>query len=162
MDAIRYAIEMETQINKMVQLTAAEADRERMLLVEVLIKHQGKMLEVLLAAEKAGAKYHSQIEIPALFDEAKWQEAMADMIIHPESLVSQLSLLWMLQALYDKSFQYYRQAGYNTPMPAAKYFYSSLAEVKNMIRRRIDAASHVLSNEVWGEIGFAPYVIGKE
>lgn len=162
MNAIQYAIQLERQINNTLQLIATDADSRIIPLVEVLAKHQGKMLEILLAVENAGIAGYSQVEIPALFDESKWQEAVAAVNFNSKSLVTQLSLLWAIQAFYDKSFQYYRQAGQNTPFPAEKYFFSSLAEVKNMIRRRIDAVSHVLSNEIWGEIGFAPYIIGKE
>lgn len=163
MEAIQYAIELETNLKKMIVVISEGSDQEMMLLTDVLTKHQVKTIDLLKAMQAELGNFDPQTKVSALLDDPEWHEAIGRISGQGESgIVSQACILWMLYALYDKTFQYYRQASHNTPQPTSRYFYSSLAEVKNIIRRRLDAASRVLSNEVWGQVGFAPFVIGKE
>ena len=164
MEAIQYAIELETHIKNMIAVISTGSDQQMIMLANVLSKHQIKTIELLRTIQAEKGNFDPQAKVSALLDDPEWHEAINGISGEGagRNVVSQSCNLWMLYALYDKTFQYYRQASQNTPQPTAKYFYSSFAEVKNIIRRRLDAASRVLSNEVWGQIGFAPFIIGKE
>lgn len=164
MEAIQYAIALETHIKKIISVISEGSGQEMILLADVLTNHQVKTIELLKFMQTRLGNFDAQAEVSALFDDPKLHEAIRGISGQGEggSVVSQSCILWTLYALYDRTFQYYRQASHNTPQPTDKYFYSSLAEVKNIVRRRIDAASRVLSNEVWGQVGFAPFIIGKE
>lgn len=164
METIQYAIELEMHIKKMIVVVSAGSDQQMILLADVLTKHQVKTIELLKAMQAEKGNFDPQAKVSALLDDPECHGAIGGISGQGESssVVSQSCILWMLYALYDRTFQYYRQASHNTQQPTSRYFYSSLAEVKNIIRRRLDAASRVLSNEVWGQVGFAPFIIGKE
>lgn len=73
-----------------------------------------------------------------------------------------LATLWLLYSLVDKSGQFYQQAALNSAHPATRLYLSSLAEVKAMLRRRLDSLLRMVYNEVWADVGFAPFLLGKD
>jgi hypothetical protein len=73
-----------------------------------------------------------------------------------------ICVLWMVYALIEKSAQYYRQAALNSFHPALKIFMGSLCEVKDILRVRTAACVRIGYNDIWGKIGFAPFVLGKD
>jgi hypothetical protein len=73
-----------------------------------------------------------------------------------------LVALWAIYAALDKSAQFYRQAVLNTPYPLPRLFWGSLAEIKTMMRRRVDGLLRVMYNGIWEQIGFAPFALGRE
>lgn len=162
MEALNYAIEMEKQNRDLLRLFEGSAHQELVCLISILTKHQDAIIEILANAAGSASKPLAVGNAASLFDDTLWRQSVARISENPKSLVSQAGVFWMIYALYDKSFQYYQQASQNSPMPTDKYFLTSLAEIRRVTKLRIDTVIRVLSNEVWGQIGFAPFVLGKE
>ncbi|MDR3591895.1 MAG: hypothetical protein P4N41_19750 [Negativicutes bacterium] len=91
-----------------------------------------------------------------------WQKILRDFSAATEKNLFSLTALWMTQALVEKSGQFYQQAAANSAHPATRLFFASLAETKHMLRRRVDGLMRVIYNSVWAEIGFAPFLLGKD
>ena len=70
--------------------------------------------------------------------------------------------LWSIHAMLDKASQFYLQASKQVEPPQLRLFFSNLAEIKLMLRRRVGAVERILANQAWKEIGFPPGLLGKE
>ena len=72
------------------------------------------------------------------------------------------AVLWSVHAMLDKNAQFYQQASKQSLQPQFHLFFASIAELKIMLRRRIDGVERVLANQVWKSIGFSPVLLGRE
>ena len=64
--------------------------------------------------------------------------------------------------MLDKNTQFYQQASKHSMQPQVRLFFGSVAELKLMLRRRIDGVERVVANQVWKSVGFAPGLLGKD
>jgi len=108
------------------------------------------------------SRYPGVDSVALLGSDDAWQKLLRDFAAVPDKTISSLTALWMTHTLVEKSGQFYQQAAANSPHPTTRLFFSSLAETKNMLRRRVDGLMRVLYNEIWAEIGFAPFLLGKD
>ncbi len=93
-------------------------------------------------------------------ENADWKKLISE--LPAVNTIEDLVILWSIYASFDKLEQFYRQAGLNSPHPLTRAYFQSLSENKALFRRRIDGFLRSLSNDVWGKIGFAPFVLGRE
>jgi len=87
----------------------------------------------------------------------EWRILTRDFADAPNKSIICLILLLAAVEFLDKSEQFYRQAAVNSAHPTTKFFISSMAEVKAILRRRVDGVLRVMYNQAWGELGFAPF-----
>jgi hypothetical protein len=73
-----------------------------------------------------------------------------------------LLLLWMLHAAVERTMHYYQQAAANSAYPAQRQFFTSLVQCKLLMKKRLDSIMRIMYNHAWAEIGFAPFVLGKD
>lgn len=91
-----------------------------------------------------------------------WQQSAGSLKTAAGENIAVLTTLWQLSILVERSGQFYQQAALNSAHPATRLYLSSLAEVKGMLRRRLDSLLRVVYNEVWGAVGFAPFMLAKD
>ena len=116
-----------------------------------------------VAAEvNVNVEAYPQVDI-AIFtgNDTVWQK-QAVVLASTATTTNDLVALWAIYAALDKSAQFYRQAVLNTPHPLSRLFWGSLAEIKTMMRRRVDGLLRVMYNGIWEQIGFAPFALGRE
>lgn len=97
-----------------------------------------------------------------LGEDDAWQHLTKSFSSAQDKSLTNLTALWMIYTLIEKSTQFYQQASKNSAHPAERLFFGSLAEIKGMLRRRIDSLTRIMYNELWGEVGFAPFILGKD
>lgn len=159
---LQFAIELETAIDHQLAVHAAAAGTE----VAFALLHtcQTGFLELLAAAQAIDvdlAAYPPVQEEPLLGAAAAWQQLTVH--IQPEvSNLQELAAFWSIYAAIDKTVQFYQQAAANSAHPQTRLFFSSLSQVKSMLRRRLAGLIQIYYNHYWGEIGFAPFLLGKD
>lgn len=147
----------------MMQHVSAEQPAYRNVLI-LLLKLQALFkLDVKKALDvNAANETYSQIDLDALVgSDNEWEQVSQAFATSSPSSVN-LTTIWMIYALIERSGQFYQQAANNSAYPSTKLFLSSLFQVRNIIRRRIGSILRVLYNNVWEEIGFAPFLLGKD
>jgi hypothetical protein len=165
MNSIEFAIIMETSVRQEFENVRREAPAELLPLLNLLLTLQ---TEYILLLEKAQiingntGNYPQPDDTALISSEADWQELVsAFAAVSPKQPLA-LTTLWMICALSEKSSQFYQQAATNTPYQTTRLFLSSLAQIKNMLKRRINGVMRIMHNDVWGEVGFAPFLLGKD
>lgn len=94
--------------------------------------------------------------------EKEWLQVMASLKQVEFKNTDDLILFWMLYALAERTLQYYQQAAANSAYPAARQFFTALCQCKLLQKKRIDSIMRILYNHAWAEVGFAPFVLGKD
>lgn len=94
--------------------------------------------------------------------ESNWQQLTQ--AFNPSELPNSddLVILWSVYAVIDRAEQYYRQAAQFSMQQQERLFFSSLAELKGKLRRKIDFVQRIISNQVWSVVGFSPGKLAKE
>ena len=159
-----YAIKMETAVSRQFQEVQVLAPNQLKPFLTLLLQSQDIMSQLLVAG-MAVDPAHSHFPEPDLTasvaNDMQWKQA-GEIMLTPEELSVALACLWSAGALLDKTGQFYRQAGINSIYPTERIFFSSLAEVKLLLRRRTNGITQSLGNQLWTEIGFSPFTLAKE
>lgn len=165
MNVLLFAATLEASIRQEIEAVTRQAPDELQPFLTVLGKFQVEFELLLDRAQYTNVDVgrYPGVDLAALLgtDDA-WQKILRDFAAAAEKKVTSLTALWMVQALVEKSGQLYHQAGANSAHPSTRLFFASLAETKNMLRRRIDGLMRVMYNEIWADIGFAPVLLGKD
>jgi hypothetical protein len=130
-------------------------------------------LQMLLAAENSWNELFTIAEIePREYPEPKaealagsdkeWQGIALDLKNTPADNTESLVLFWMLYAFIERTTQYYQQAAANCAYPADRQFFLALAQCKLLLKKRIDGIMRIMYNHAWAEVGFAPFLLGKD
>ncbi|MBP2653029.1 MAG: hypothetical protein H6Q73_598 [Firmicutes bacterium] len=165
MKELRFAVVLEASIRHEVEHIAKQASAELQLVLDIVSRFQAEfelLLDRACSIDVSNGKYP---EVPVnvlLGSDGEWQQAIKSFTLSGDKSVANLTNLWMIIALIENSRQFYQQALLNCPYPTARIFLSSLAEIKIILRRRIDGVLRGMYNEVWAQVGFAPFVIGKD
>jgi hypothetical protein len=165
MKMFRFAAGLEAQIRQETEAVTAQAPPELQAVVLAVCRFEAEFELLLDRAQYVDVDTGSYPEVNAaalLGDGSVWEDAKARLGTYGEPTVPALAVLWFLHTLTERSGQYYQQAALNSAHPAAKLFFASLAEVKAMLRRRLDGLLRQLYNGAWAEVGFAPFVLGKD
>ncbi|WP_371369195.1 hypothetical protein SRRS_24710 [Sporomusa rhizae] len=161
MNPIQFALEIETAISSEIA-SLADIVTENLPFITLLEQFQDGFLQLLFAAEATNidiAHYPNVDETKLLGLDTAWQEA-----INPSKINTNIKVLTKLWAVYtaiDKSVQFYHQAALNNAHPQTRIFFSSLSHVKKILQRRVNGIIQVYDNHYWGELGFAPFMLGK-
>ena len=159
---IQFAIELETAINS--QLTKLSVPADTASIISLIHNCQMNFLELLSAADAINidtAPYPPVTEAQLLGPDTAWQQ----LTLHTDTTNASLQVfttLWPIYMAIDKTAQFYQQAAANSAQPQTRLFFSSLSHVKKILRRRLDGIIQIYYNHYWGEIGFAPFVLGKD
>ena len=161
MTSLEFAVELEEEIIRQIEFLARAAPPGPAKILAALARAEKNFSGLV---KKAGGinldlEPYPAIDAEKLLGEdfllqGAWQAKM--------NLQENLCVLLMVCALIEKSTQYYQQAALNSPHPSLRLFLRSLAEVKNIQRGRLAACVRVAYNEVWEEVGFAPFLLGKD
>jgi hypothetical protein len=164
MKVFDYALEMEGSIQYSLNQAQRDAVPEISELLACLIKYQNDFIALLsLATEKVSdLSPFPAVKPETMLNDAQYREIMKQITDRCAELTSDIAVIWSAYSLFERSWQFYQQASYHSVQPAARILFSSLAESKNIVRLRLDHTMRILYNEVWGRVGFAPFVLGKE
>lgn len=165
MKTLQFAAGLEAQIRQETEAVVAQAPAGLQDVVAAVGKFQAEFELLLDRAQYVDVDTGRYPEVNAaalLGPDGVWQEATARLGTAGEATVPVLASLWFLHTLTEKSGQFYQQAALNSAHPATRLFLASLAEVKTMLRRRLDGLLRQLYNAAWSEVGFAPFVLGKD
>lgn len=165
MDRFHFAASLEASLRKELENVSKQASPELQPFLDMVNKFQVEFELLLDRAQYTNvdtAKYPAVEATGLLGNDATWQKIVQDFGQEKDKSVEDITVLWMLQILMEKSGQFYLQAAANSAHPAARLFFSSMAEAKGMLRRRFDGMLRVLYNETWANLGFAPFILGKD
>lgn len=161
---IQFALTLESAINTQIETitgTAAGA----MPVITLINNFQNNFFKLLTIASSIDvdtAKY-PPVETAELFgSDTAWQQLAHQ--TNPAAVeldMNILAQLWSIFTLIDRSTQFYQQAAANSAHPATRLFFHSLAEAKKIIRGRVAGIIQMLHNHHWGQLGFAPFILGK-
>lgn len=159
---LHFAIELETAINSQLTTLAAPAD-----IIPVITLIHSCQMNFLALLSSAGAinidsaPYPLVTEDQLLGSDTSWQQ----LTLHTDATNASLQVfttLWPIYMATDKTVQFYQQAAANSAQPQTRLFFSSLSHVKKILCRRLGGIIQIYYNHYWGEIGFAPFVLGKD
>jgi hypothetical protein len=161
---IQFALELETAINKKIDPLLETA--ELFPVITLINSFQQGFFKLLIIAKSIDvdtAKYPVVEASELLGSDTAWQQLALQPT--PSEVVENmdtLTTLWSICSLIDRSTQYYQQAAANNAHPATRLFFHSLAESKKIIRGRLAGIIHLMYNQYWGQLGFAPFMLGKD
>ena len=164
MNGFNFAAAMEGTIRQELELISKRSSSQLQPFWEMVSKFQAEFELLLDKAQYTNIDTHSYPVVDAsilLGADNVWQEIVYN-FGQAEKNNTDMAVLWMMQAATEKSGQFYIQAAANSAHPSTRIFFSSLAEAKNMLRRRFDKMLRILYNENWGNLGFAPFILGKD
>lgn len=159
---IQFAIEIETAIINQVTMLDAPADIAS--LISLIEQSQKASLELLAVANTVNidiAAYPEVNESELLGSDTVWQQLTLPKEVTNASL-QMLITLWQLSIEIDKTAQFYQQAATNSAHPQSRLFFNSLSHVKRILLRRLNGIIQMYCNYYWGELGFAPFMLGKD
>ncbi|MPM48924.1 hypothetical protein SDC9_95651 [bioreactor metagenome] len=166
MNACRYAFIMENSIRQEVILRMQNDTMQLKPILEMVSTCQETLINILqqVISKVDLSTYPELNALQVLFD-TNWTENFKFEICKGETTEQLMDLYMNLSALSsitERSLQFYRQAANNSAYEYEKIFFNSLAEQKKVIKRRIDSALRVVYNSLWSQVGFAPFIFGKE
>lgn len=165
MQIFQFAAAMEASIRQETERIADQAPAGMEPVLSAVAAFQAEFELLIDRAQYTNVDTGSYPEInPAtlLGADGGWQAAGGPLKTAAGENIAVLTTLWQLSSLVEKSGQFYQQAALNSAHPSSRLYLSSLAEVKVMLRRRLDSLQRVVYNEVWAAVGFAPFVLGKD
>lgn len=159
---LSFAISMENSILRQTEFFLNSGPAELQKVTTVLIRSQHELLEVLhqcISIHSQSAKYPELCVEQIVGSDSDWKFSLnADAL----SLTDNLVQLWNIYAMTDKSWQFYQQSSCNSMYPGDSVFMSSVAQLKSMLKRRIDSVLRIIYNQVWLEVGHAPFLLGRD
>jgi hypothetical protein len=164
MTSFEFALSMETCITNEVKNLFNDAPDELIPLIEIIYRIQKEYKRLIDTAIiiKIDSESFPDIDISIIGNDVDWKDLASIYGNTSDLAIEKLISFWKLYTLIEKSAQFYQQAALNSPHPAEKLFFASLAEIKHILRRRMKGILQIMYNHIWAEIGFAPIVIGKD
>jgi hypothetical protein len=162
---MRFAAAMEASIRQQLELISQQAPTELQPVFGALNRFQVEfelLIDRVQYTDADGGNFPPVEAAQLLGADDIWQQTLQRFAAVPDKDAANLTMLWMVHSLMDKSAQFYQQAAGNKAHPGVRLMLSSLAEIKNMQRRRIGGLLRVMYNQVWADVGFAPFALGKD
>lgn len=154
----QFSVDMEAAVRLKVEYLLEQATDDIRPLLEMVIAFEIRLEKLLQSAQDASVLDPFEL----LGEENLWLQATANLLTKPHDQAGSIVLLWILNDLTDHTIRFYQQAAANSSHPMSRIFYSSVAEVKKMIRRKLSNPLRTIYNEVWGQIGFAPFDLTRD
>ncbi|HMM20496.1 MAG TPA: hypothetical protein PKA10_07130 [Selenomonadales bacterium] len=165
MREFQFAAAMEASIRQELERFMESAPQELQAALTMIGRFQAEFELLLDRAQLTNVDAGSYPEVNGEFllgADSSWQQLAGDFGVVRDKTAANLTVLWAVHALMEKSGQFYQQAALNSAHPATRLLMASLGEVKSMARRRVDGLLRVIYNEVWADVGFAPSKLGKD
>lgn len=163
MECLNFAVALEYDIKKQIQNLHASSTCQTQSLLNLLMKLEDGFCDLLTVAQAVkNASSYPEIETDSLVGADSMWDKVEEGILSDTNVTHNLVFMWSIYNLFEKSAQFYQQSMYNSPYPSTRLFFSSLFEVKKMIKRRLDMILRRIYNRVWSKVGFAPFLLGKE
>ena len=159
---INFAVKFEEEIVRQLETLKQTDSEEITSILDAVIKAEEKIIKVLKDAQKLDISLdtYKQIGIDKILDK---DNAFVDFMKNKDAdFLKIFCELTAISALIDRSAQFYSQSAANNSNPTLKLFLSSLAQVKNVLRGRLKGCIRSVSNDIWQEVGFAPFALGKD
>ncbi|SDD42145.1 hypothetical protein [Sporomusa acidovorans] len=160
---LQFALELENSISKQImELDAAHLVNTQA--ISLINNFQKELLQFLSMANQIDsdiATYPVVDESLLLGPDSNWQKAVENTVVASNSLRTS-TRLWSVYALINKSIQFYQQAAANSVQPQTRLFFNSLSHVKKILLMRLGGLIKIYDNHYWGELGFAPFLLGKD
>ncbi len=162
--SLDFAVAMEQAIAGKLQSLGAGCSAELAALLEQVTRSQQAFVQLLSDASCAEpAAQEPNLDIAAMIgSDAEWAEITSRFQPGTAPAAIDISALWSVYSMLDKMAQYYLQAAKQVDLPQQRLFFSSLAEIKQKLRRRVGAVEQIQANQVWKQVGFPPGLLGKE
>lgn len=165
MDTCCYALIMENSIKQEVMFRLQNGPLQLKPLLETISTCQEAFIDILQNTFDKGnlSTYSEQDAIQTLFETIRLENKFEINSNDTTELVMNLYMtLSTLSIIIERSLQFYRQAANNSAYEYEKIFFNSLAEQKKVLKRRIESALRIVYNSLWSQVGFAPFIFGKE
>lgn len=164
MKTLDFASAMETSIAEKMRMLQVGCTVDLTELLDRLIKSQQSFVDLIQQAKNSGNEaLELKIDVASLIgSDAEWAAITAKFQPGDSPVIVDATTLWSVHAMLDKASQFYLQASKQLESPQLRLFFSNLAEIKLMLRRRVGAVERILANQIWQEIGFPPGLLGKE
>lgn len=165
MDTIGFALELELAIEKTLTEFRPRCTDKLFNMLDMLVASQQEFVNVLTQADVTtpGRESFPVIEtVRVVGAEETWRLVTATFRADEQPETSNITVLWSVCACIDRSAQFYAQAAQNSASPQSRLFFGSLAELKQMLRRKVDGILRVNENQVWSVVGFPPGRLSKE
>lgn len=154
------ALSIEISIRKQLEcMLKSDVNSEIADILHYLIKLNSELELILADAKKINPNTSSYPNVdisPLLGSDEDWQRYYK-LVEKVGTNYNSLIILWALEAMIEKSAQFYQQASQNSAYSSNKIFLSSIYQVKTMKRRKINALSRIVNNNIWSVIGFSPF-----
>lgn len=159
-----FALAMETSIAEKMRMLQVGCTVDLTELLDRLIKSQQSFADLIQQVKSSGDEALAmQIDAGGLIgSDAEWTAITAKFQPGDRPVIADATTLWSVHAMLDKASQFYLQASKQLESTQLRIFFSNLAEINLMLRRRVGAVERILANQVWKEIGFPPGLLGKE
>ncbi len=161
---IQFALELETSISDQIATSSGTATDA---IAPVIALVEGSQVKFTLLLSSTNTMKVDIVPYPVV-DESQllgpdtaWQQ-LSQNIIAANASLQDLTILWSIYTTIDKSVQFYQQAATNSAYPQARLFFSSLNHTKKILRRKLAGIIQIYYNHYWGELGFAPFLLGKD
>lgn len=167
MNVCQYALVLEGEIQQEVIQRIKNGPNNLLPLIETISTFQNRLTDLLIKTvdQKDSAYHYPDSEtiqaLVEIIDKDKSKCIISDDIT-PEAITNIYINLSIITNLVEKSLQFYNQAALNSTYEYEKIFFSSIAEIKKVLKRRLDSTLRVVYNSLWSKIGFAPFMFGKE
>ena len=164
MKTLDFALAMEASIGEKIRMLQVGCSVDLTELLDRLIKSQQSFADLIQQAKSSNDEALAmKIGAGSLIgSDAEWAAITAKFQPGDNPVIADTTTLWSVHAMLDKASQFYLQASKQLESPQLRLFFSNLAEIKLMLRRRLGAVERIQSNQVWKEIGFPPGLLGKE
>ena len=161
---LEFALAMEASIAEKMRVLPVGCSNVVAELTDQLIQSQQSFAKLIEQAKDRGneAMELTMDAAGLIGSDVEWAAITAKFQPGDTPVLADATALWSIHAMLDKASQFYLQASKQVDPPQLRLFFSNLAEIKLMLRRRVGAVERILANQAWKEIGFPPGLLGKE
>lgn len=162
--SLDFAVAMEQAIAGKLQAFGVGCSVELTALLERVTRSQQAFVQLLSEASCAEpAAKEPDFDVAAMIgSDAEWAAITSRFQPGTAPAAIDIAALWSVYSMLDKMAQYYLQAAKQVDSPQQRLLFSSLAEIKQKLRRRVGAVEQIQANQVWKQVGFPPGLLGKE
>lgn len=154
--ALQFTNLLEVALCQRFEDMAFSAPKEVKPIMNLVVEFETRLIKILHNPYKIPQDY---VEI--IGDDRSWTKVFEQAAGLPDKNLAVI-LIWSAVDLTERSIRYYQQASVNCSMPDQRLFFSSIAEMKKIIKKKLDHLLRIIHNEIWQITGYAPYDSTRE